>query len=370
MSKRITRKLSDVVADVRTALQAEFNITQEVLDSYRARVDGNGHSFPTGSHMIDISDLWIDYEVQRDVIPKHIIAIMKAYDPRLCGPASACRIAPSVLCKWMMEKGYDPVPSKKHTVDPNKVFTYDGQHRTVATALLGYTQVPCNIVVTDDPAFPSYAFEQLNETGVKKLTPGDLHRNALTRFKLGSREEKNVRARTLQDQFDNAGIDLEDKGTRKSPTLRGNNEYYFSHFKYAYKGIELDKSGKTLFQILEAIRSVFFKQDEIDQGVFIGLYELARLDSRQELPPMWMERVLHSVAKYFSSSATVHSKAKLQFAHINPGASWSAPSAMANFLRELYIMEGGTITLPYHGKGALMQVATNPAPGLFPAKVA
>jgi len=351
MSKRITRQLSEVVADVRIALEAEFRITQEVLDSFRARVDGNGHSFPTGSHMIDIADLWIDYEVQRDVIPKHVIAIMKAYDPRLCGPASACRIEGNA------------------NVDSNKVFTYDGQHRTVATALLGYAQVPCNIVTTDDPAFPSYAFEQLNETGVKKLTPGDLHRNALTRFKLGSTEEKNVRARTLQDQFDKAGIDLEDKGTRKSATLRGDNDYYFSHFKYAYKGIELDKSGKTLFQILEAIRSVFPRQEEIDQGVFIGLYELARLDSRQELPPMWMQRVLYSVTKYFNSSATVHSKAKLQFAHVNPGASWSAPSAMANFLRELYIMEGGSVPLPYHGEGALMQVATNPAPGLFPKGV-
>jgi hypothetical protein len=373
MNKRITRKLSEVVADVRIALEAEFKITQEVLDSYRARVDGNGHSFPTGSHMIDIADLWIDYEVQRDVIPKHVIAIMKAYDPRLCGPASACRIAPSIFCKLMMDKGYDPTPSKKHAVDPKKVFTYDGQHRTVATALLGYTQVPCNIVITDDPAFPSYAFEQLNETGVKKLTPGDLHRNALTRFKLGSTEEKNVRARTLQDQFDNAGVDLEDKGTRKSATLRGNKDYYFSHFKYAYKGIELDKSGKTLYDILDAIRGIFPLQEEIDQGVYIGLYELARLDSRQELPEGWMRNVLKSAKKVFNSSATVHSKAKLQFAHVNPGASWSAPSAMANFLRELHLMDSTPgfpqIDLPYHGEGALMQVATNPANGLFPKEV-
>lgn len=352
MSKRITRQLSEVVAEVRTAFEAEFKITQEVLDSYRARVDGNGHSFPTGSHMIDIANLWIDYEVQRDVIPKHVIAIMKAYDPRLCGPASACRI------------------ENNENINSNKVFTYDGQHRTVATALLGYAQVPCNIVVTDDPAFPSYAFEQLNETGVKKLTPGDLHRNALTRFKLGSTEEKNVRARTLQDQFDNLGIDLEDKGTRASPNLCGDNDYFFSHFKYAYKGIDLDKSGKTIYQILDAIKTVFYKQEEIDQGVYIGLYELARLDSRQELSSGWMEQVLHSVAKYFSSSAIVHSKAKLQHAHVNPGASWSAPSAMANFLRELYIMDGGTIALPYHGEGALMQVATNPASGLFRKKVA
>jgi hypothetical protein len=348
MSKRITRQLSEVVADVRIALEAEFKITQEVLDSFRARVDGNGHSFPTGSHMIDIADLWIDYEVQRDVIPKHVIAIMKAYDPRLCGPASACRI-----------KGNNG----------NKVFTYDGQHRTVATALLGYAQVPCNIVTTDDPAFPSYAFEQLNETGVKKLTPGDLHRNALTRFKLGSTEEKNVRARTLQEQFDKLAIDLEDKGTRKSANLCGDNDYYFSHFKYAYKGIELDKSGKTLYEMLDAIKSTFPLQEEIDQGVYIGLYELARLDSRQELPEGWMGAVLRGVKKYFSNSSIVHSKAKLQFAHVNPGASWSAPSAMANFLRELYIMSGGKINLPYHGEGAIMQVATNPANGLFRKEV-
>jgi hypothetical protein len=99
------------------------------------------------------------------------------------------------------------------------------------------------------------------------------------------------------------------------------------------------------------------------------LYELARLDSRQELPEGWMGMVLRGVKKYFNSSATVHSKAKLQFAHVNPGASWSAPSAMANFLRELYIMSGGQIQLPYHGEGALMQVATNPANGLFPKEV-
>jgi hypothetical protein len=43
---------------------------------------------------------------------------------------------------------------------------------------------------------------------------------------------------------------------------------------------------------------------------------------------------------------------------------------MANFLRELYIMSGGQVQLPYHGEGALMQVATNPVNGLFPKAVA
>jgi len=33
-------------------------------------------------------------------------------------------------------------------------------------------------------------------------------------------------------------------------------------------------------------------------------------------------------------------------------------------------MDGGTLNLPYHGEGALMQVATNPAPQLLPKAAA
>lgn len=351
MNTRVTRKLSDVIAEVKLSLQAEYNIGDKELAAFRARVDGNGHKFPTGSQMVPIDSLWIDYEVQRDVIVKHIIGIMKKYDPRLCGPASACRIL------------------RNSAIDATKIFTYDGQHRTVSTALLGYETVPCNIVETDDPAFPSYAFEELNETGVKKLGKGDLHRNALTRYKLGSKEYRNVVARTMQDQFDVVGVDLQDKGQRKSANLRGENDYFFSHFDYANKVMKLDDSGEVIRDILNAIVTVFPLQEEIDQGVFIGLYELARLDQNlRSLPAGWMIYLLKGVKKSFNSSATVHSKAKMQWAHVNPGATWSAPSAMANFLREVYMHNGGDINLPYHGEGAKMQVSTNPANGLFPVK--
>ena len=340
--ERLVKKFTDVVEEVRIQLEAEFGVTQENIIQYRARVDGNGHSFPTGSNGVAIDTLYLDYEVQRAAIAKHIHNIMKNYDPRLCTPASACKV-----------EGQD------YTT------LYDGQQRSIATALLGFTQVPATVVETDDVAFPSYAFEMLNETGVQRLTPGDLHRNALTRYRLGSREIKNVKARTLQDQFDFVGIDLQDKGARKSANLRGSNDYFFSHFKYAYKGIELDQSGGVLEEILDAIVSVFPLQEEVDQGCYIGLYELARLDTRQELSGDWMKQVLRSAKKYFNSSATVHAKAKMQNAYVNPGATWSAPSNMSNFLREVYIMDGGTLDLPYHGEGALMQVATNPAPGLI-----
>lgn len=340
---RLVKNFTDVVDEVRLQLEAEFGITQEHLNSYRQRVDANGDNFPTGSNFVEIDTLYLDYEVQRAAIAKHILKIMKNYDPRLCTPASACCV-----------KGED------YTT------LYDGQQRSIATALLGFDRVPATVVETDDPAFPSYAFEMLNETGVARLTPGDLHRNALTRYRLGSREIRNVKARTLQDQFDTVGVDLQDKGSRKSANLRGNNDYFFSHFNYAYKVIELDQSGTVLREILDAIVSVFPLQEEVDQGCFIGLYELSRLDTRQELTGDWMKQVLKGAKKFFSSSATVHSKAKMQWAYVNPGATWSAPSAMSNFLRELYLLSGGTLDLPYHGAGALMQLDTNPASQLFP----
>ena len=221
--KRLTRKLTDVIAEVEAQLIAHYNVTEAQLESWRLRARALSHKFPVSS-MIEIEDLWIDYEVQRDVIYKHIINIMKKWDPRVCSPGSACRINGGA-----------------------KVYLYDAQHRTIAAGLLGYTEIPCAVVETTDPNFASYAFELLNDTGVKRLNPGDLHRNALVRYKNNSREIKVVRARTMQDQFDKVGIDLQDKASRKSATLCGDNTYFMSHFKYAQKGIESDPTGKVLY---------------------------------------------------------------------------------------------------------------------------
>jgi hypothetical protein len=337
-----------VAVEVEQQLKSHYGITQKELDSWRARAQ-NGYDFPAAK-MVEIKDLWIDYEVQRDVLHKHIINIMKKWDARICSPVSACRVA-----------------------DNDKIETYDGQHRTIAAVILGFTEIPGAVVETSDKNFASYAFELLNDTGVKRLNPGDLHRNALVRYKNGSRELKNVRARTLQDQFDELGIDLQDKNSRSSDNLRGDNDYFFSHFKYAYKGIELDEKGLVLNRILSAIKTVFPLQEEIDQGCFIGLYELQRLIgiTQTEVPSNWMVQVLKSAKKSFSSSSLVHAKAKRQWEHVNPGASWSAPSAMANFLRELHIVNGGSLALnlPFHGVGAKMGLEEgNVVEGLFPVQ--
>jgi len=344
-TKRLVRKFTDVVSEVETQLKAHYNVTQEQIDAWRVRAQTSSFKFPH-STMVPINDLWIDYEVQRDVLHKHVINIMKKWDARICSPGSACKV-----------KG-------------SNIFLYDAQHRTLAAALLGFLEIPCAVVETNDPNFPSYAFEMLNDTGVKRLNPGDLHRNALVRYKNGSRDIKNVRARTMQDQFDALGIDLQDKGSRASDNLRGDNYHFFSHFKYAQKGIEVDESGKILFEILDAIKSTFPGPEEIDQGCFIGLYELHRLSNESvntRLPAGWMKTLLASIEPTFKSSGLIHSKAKIQFEHRFPGGSWNAPSAMANFLRELHVISGGSLNLPYHGEGAKMGIEEgNFAPGLFP----
>jgi hypothetical protein len=345
-AKRLTRKFTDVVAEVERQLRAHYEVTEKDFQAWRNRAQALAYKFPH-STMVDIEDLWIDYEVQRDVLHKHVINIMRKWDPRVCSPGSACRVG-------------------------GKIYLYDAQHRSLAAAILGYTEVPCAVVETEDVNFASYAFELLNDTGVKRLNPGDLHRNALVRYKNGSRDIKNVRARTLQDQFDNAGIDLQDKGSRASDNLRGNNDYFFSHFKYAYKGIELDESGRVLSNILTAIKTVFPLQEEVDQGVFIGLYELQRLAGTTgtvKLPAGWMTDVLKSAKKFFSSSHTVHAKAKVQWEHSHPGAGWNAPLAMSNFLRELHVLDKGTVNLPYHGSASKTGIEDgNVLPGLFPQR--
>ena len=344
-AKRLVRKFTEVVAEVESQLKAHYEVTEKDLAAWRARAKALVHTFPH-STMITIEDLWIDYEVQRDVIHKHVINIMKKWDPRICSPGSACRI-----------KG-------------SNIYLYDAQHRTLAAAILGYTEIPCAVVETDDPNFASYAFEMLNDTGVKRLNPGDLHRNALVRYKNGSRDIKNVRARTMQDQFDNNGIDLQDKGSRASDNLRGDNDYFFSHFKYAQKGIELDETGRILSQILAAVKSVYPLQEEIDQGVFIGLYELQRLAGTAgtvQLPADWMKTLLESCKTTFKSSHLMHAKAKIQWEHSHPGAGWVAPTAMSNFMRELHLRNGGDLNLPFHGVGAKVGIEDgNTAPGLFP----
>jgi len=49
---RLSRKLTDVVAEVRIALEAEFGVTDEMIAGYRRKVDSNGHEFHKEVHRL------------------------------------------------------------------------------------------------------------------------------------------------------------------------------------------------------------------------------------------------------------------------------------------------------------------------------
>ena len=106
MAKRLIRKLTDIIVEVEQTLIREYGVTRKELDAWRTRAQNSGFTFPESTTKL-IDDLWIDYEVQRDVIHKHIINIMKKWDPRVCSPGSACRINGNT-----------------------RIFLYDAQHST------------------------------------------------------------------------------------------------------------------------------------------------------------------------------------------------------------------------------------------------
>ena len=331
---RLREKATDVAKRVLKELLEEGLLTKDQLDKYRQAARTSQYKFPR-SEMVSVGLLWIDYEVQRDVILQHILNIISRFDARLCGPASACQI-----------------------IGENEITVYDAQHRVISCIILNFKEVPGSVVETDDEQFPSYAFENQNHSGTVGLTPGDLHRNALVRFAKGSREKKNCNARVLQDQFNLLGVDLESKATRASSAKKGDGKYFFSHFNYAYKGIALDEDsdnpGRVVHDILSAIKTIYPDDEEIDQGLFIGLYELKRMmggkagfTKRDGWPADWMLQILTKVKELFPRSHVVHSKGKLQWNHIS-ATGWSAPRAMSNFLRELYEMQGGELNLPTH----------------------
>lgn len=329
MTKRISRLVIEVADEVFKELQERYGLTDKELEKHRARIKSSGFHFPRGLDTLPVKKLWIDYEVQRDVIVKHVLNIIRKFDPRIVGATSCVKLIGS-----------------QHA---NRYYAYDGQHRTIAMIILGYTEVPACYVETDDERFASKAFEVLNDSGIKKIGKPDLHRIRLNLFAKGSEDRDNVLARRLQDQFDALDIDLQESNKRTNPNTCGPNEFWFSHFDYAYKGIKQDPSGESVYNILSAVKQTWPNDREIDQGVFIGLWQLNNWSQEAcvKMPSRWMQSVLSEVAKVFHSSHTVHEMAKAQWAHVV--GNWSAPDGMAKFIREIYKRRGGKITLTFKG---------------------
>ena len=55
--KRLTRKLTDVIAEVEKQLKAHYGVTQKELDAWRDRAKALSHKFPISS-MIQIEAIW------------------------------------------------------------------------------------------------------------------------------------------------------------------------------------------------------------------------------------------------------------------------------------------------------------------------
>jgi hypothetical protein len=329
MTKRLSRLLSTVAKEVLAELKRDHNFTDTELDRIKSRIKTTGYGFPVGLALLNIDDIWIDYEVQRDVIIKHVLNIIRKFDPRIVGAASCVRL-----------------PKSKF---PNRYYAYDGQHRSLAMWILGYTTIPACYVETEDERFASHAFEILNDSGIKKIGKPDLHRIRLNLFEKGSEDTANVQANKLQKQFDALGIDLQEASKRTNPAQCGENDYWFSHFDYAYKGIKQDASGTTLYNILDAIKTTWPNDKQIDQGMFIGLWQLNNWAKEMcvEPPEGWMKQVLATTGKTFNSSHIAHDMAKAQWAHMV--GNWSAPDGAAKFIREIYKLHGGKLTLPFKG---------------------
>ena len=332
MTKRLSRLLSDVAAETLEELKTRHGFTDKELDRVKARIKSTGYGFPIGLALLKFDSIWVDYEVQRDVIVKHVLGIIRKFDPRIVGAASCVRL-----------------PKSKF---PNRYYAYDGQHRMLAMWILGYTEVPACYVETDNERFASEAFEILNDSGIRKIGKPDLHRIRLNLFAKGSEDAAVLEARKMQDQFDANLVDLQEVSHRNSPGKCGPNFHWYSHFDSSNKAIKQDSSGDTLNKILYAVRTVFPDQDQIDQGIFIGLMEMARLNTELTIkqPDDWMVQVLRDgVARTFNDSHVVHKMAKDQWAHAV--GNWSAPDGMSKFMREMYKLHGGKLTLPTKGNG-------------------
>ncbi len=326
------KMLSDVVSDVQK--EAPEDVPNWAKRYAEAKVNlknqqDKGRTLPLGTEAHPLEDFAFNYSVQRDVRPGHVMNIMKKFDPRVCCPVSAVRRS-----------------------DSKTLYIFDGQHRSVALALLGYESIPVTIVETDEPAFDAEAFEIVNDSGILKAGTEEIHRCLLHRFKMGETEtERVVTAQAVQEVFDQCEIDLEPKRVRKSPGKRGPNKHYFSHFDYAYKGMKM-AGAAGLRDALMAIKTIYSDEDggEINQGLFIGLMKQYQMGAEAKrlhrLPDDWMIKMLESTRNVCASASLIHTATKKQWQHAT-GVGWDAPVAMGHMLREVYLIEDGTFEPSY-----------------------
>lgn len=338
MIKRISRSLSDVAKEILQKLKDDHGVTDQQLAQLRSRVFNSGYRFPLGGIKVPVSILWIDYEVQRDVIIKTILSLLQKWDNRICQPA-ACNTDPSLV---------ELVDEARHIYKFKKLFVYDAQHRCVTLAILGFEEIYVTVVIDSDPKFASYAFRTSNSV-IKKIGRPDFHRNNIRLYTLGVQDDETIPAYNLQAQFDRLGIDFVEK-----PELipaKERQPHYMSHFDYAYKPMGADKTGKVAGQILEAIIKTWPRQQKIQNGIYIGLYHMNSVVKGlgKKMPRDWMLQVCQGVAKSFPNSEHVEDAASRHAKWIGRSKSWDVPEGMFKFMREVYKLNGGQLAIPSEG---------------------
>jgi hypothetical protein len=338
MIKRISRSLSDVAKEILQKLKDDHGVTDKQLDYLKSRVFNSGYRFPLGGIRVPVSILWIDYEVQRDVIIKTILSLLEKWDNRICQPA-ACNTDPSLV---------EIIDAAKNIYRFKKLFVYDAQHRCVTLAILGFEEIYVTVVVDADPKFASYAFRTSNST-VKKIGKPDFHRNNIRLYNLGVEDDETIPAYNLQAQFDRIGIDLVEKPELIPASER--QPHYMSHFDYAYKPMGADKTGKVAGQILDAITTTWPANQKIQNGVYIGLYHMNTVVNSlgKKMPKDWMTQVCKGVAQSFKNSEHVEEAASRHAKWIAKTGTWSVPEGMFKFMREVYKLNGGALPIPSEG---------------------
>jgi len=338
MIKRVSRSLSDVAAEIEHKLKTEHGVTEEQLTKFRDRVLNSGYLFPIGGIRVPIEVLWIDYEVQRDVIIKHILNLLKRWDSRICQPA-ACNTVPELV---------EVIDAARNLYNFKKLFVYDAQHRCVTLAVLGFREIPVTVVIDADPKFASYAFREANSS-IKKIGEPDKHRNNVRLFGLGVHDEDTIKAKNLQDQFDRLKIDLVEDWNKIPAAER--QPHYMSHFDYAKKPMGPDKSGKAAHDILNAIITAWPKNQKIQNGIYIGLNHMNEQVKAlgRRMPRDWMTQVCLKVAKSFANAEDVENAAGRHAKWLAKSTTWSVPEGMFKFMREVYRLNGGSLAIPSDG---------------------
>jgi hypothetical protein len=112
-----------------------------------------------------------------------------------------------------------------------------------------------------------------------------------------------------------------------------------------------DKTGKVAGQILEAIIKTWPKQTKIQNGVYIGLYHMNTVVNGlgKKMPRDWMLQVCQGVAQSFANSEHVETSASRHAKWISRSNTWNVPEGMFKFMREVYKLNSGTLSIPGDG---------------------